>query len=362
MKIIKISEPRVVMSNPHSHNSYFGWPTVARLKNGRIAAVASGFRLAHVCPFGKTVISFSDDEGESFTLPAPVIDTPLDDRDGGITPFGENGVIVTSFNNTVDFQREEGEGGELARAYLDTVMPEEEAKYLGSTFRVSCDGGVTFGERIYKSPITSPHGPLETSDGRLIWVGRTFSHDDTQRDTDCIKVYEIDKDSFDMSYLGEIENIGYEGAAPLSCEPHTVELPSGRLLTHIRVQQEREPMLFTVYQSESDDGGVSWTKPHRILPELGGSPSHILIHSSGTLVATYGHREKPYGVRAMFSRDGGESWEIGYELFEGVSPDLGYPSSVELPDGSLLTVFYAKESEDGSAVIMQMKWRFEDEI
>ena len=361
MKIIEKSEPRVIMSNPHSHHSYFGWPTVARLKDGKLAVAASGFRLGHVCPFGKTVVSFSYDEGESYTLPAPVIDTPLDDRDGGVTPFGKNGVIVTSFNNSAKFQREEGEGGALRDAYLDRLTPEEEEKYLGADFRVSLDGGITFGERIYKSPVTSPHGPLETSDGRLIWVGRTYSPDDSQRVEDCIRAYEIDPDGFSMTCLGEIENILCEGMRPLSCEPHTVELPSGRLLTHIRVQN-KSPKLFTTYQSISDDGGRSWSQPRPILPELGGAPSHILRHSSGVLVATYGHREEPYGIRAMLSRDGGESWDTGYVLFTGVSKDLGYPSTVELGDGSMITVFYAKEQADGPAKIMQVKWRFEDEI
>jgi len=67
MKIVKISEPKIVMSNPYSQHKYFGWPTVERLKNGRIAVVTSGFRLRHVCVFGKTVISYSEDDGETLT-------------------------------------------------------------------------------------------------------------------------------------------------------------------------------------------------------------------------------------------------------------------------------------------------------
>ena len=89
MKIIRIGEPKIIMNNPYSLHNYFGWPTVARLQNGKLAVVASGFRLEHVCPFGKAVISYSEDEGEHYTAPAPVIDTVLDDRDGGILAFGE---------------------------------------------------------------------------------------------------------------------------------------------------------------------------------------------------------------------------------------------------------------------------------
>ena len=87
MKVILDGTPQVIMSNPASRHNYFAWPSVARLQNGRIAVVASGFRLVHVCPFGKAVISYSEDEGRTYTFPAPVIDTPLDDRDAGILAF-----------------------------------------------------------------------------------------------------------------------------------------------------------------------------------------------------------------------------------------------------------------------------------
>ena len=106
MNIKLIGNPKVIMSNPDSRHGYFAWPTAALLQDGKIAVGASGFRIEHVCPFGKGVLSYSFDGGETYTYPAPVIDTPLDDRDVGICPFGESGVIMTSFNNSADFQRE----------------------------------------------------------------------------------------------------------------------------------------------------------------------------------------------------------------------------------------------------------------
>ena len=42
---------------------YQGWPTVARDENGTLYAVISGFRLQHVCTFGKTVMHISKDNG-----------------------------------------------------------------------------------------------------------------------------------------------------------------------------------------------------------------------------------------------------------------------------------------------------------
>ena len=360
MKIVRMGEPQTVMSNPESRHNYFGWPSIARLQNGKIAVAASGFRLRHICPFGKTVISYSEDDGETYTAPAPVIDTVLDDRDGGIVPFGEKGVIVTSFNNSVEFQRRFA-ASSYDLGYLELITPQEEQKALGATFRISNDCGVTFGE-IHKSPVTSPHGPAELPDGTLLWVGRTFSPKDEEQTRDCIQAFQIAPDG-SMTYVGEIENIKIGDESPLSCEPHTIVLDDGTILAHIRVQLNGEKKLFTIYQSSSNDNGKTWTKPEPVLPRLGGSPPHLFRHSSGMLICTYGYREAPFGIKAMFSSDGGKTWDTGNDIYiNNVNGDLGYPSTIELRDGSLLTVFYAHQSEDQPAVIMQQKWRFEDEI
>ena len=215
MKIVTIGEPSVVMSNPMSRHNYFAWPTVCRLQNGKLAAVASGFRLDHVCPFGKTVIAYSEDEGEHFSFPAPVIDTVLDDRDGGIATFGDSGVIVTSFNNTVEFQRNYAEKytkSAYALAYLDTVTAEEEKEALGATYRISLDYGGTFGT-LHKSPISSPHGPMELKDGRILWVGRLYDKQTIENSDHEIEVHEMTPCG-DMKKIGEIASV--DGFFPVS--------------------------------------------------------------------------------------------------------------------------------------------------
>ena len=68
-------------------------------------------------------------------------------------------------------------------AYLDTISPEEEDEALGVNFRISNDYGMTFG-KIHKSPVTSPHGPIELPDGTLLWVGRMFNPLDVEEKED----------------------------------------------------------------------------------------------------------------------------------------------------------------------------------
>ena len=183
---ITVKETKVICSNPtNPANGYFAWPSVARLQDGRLAMVASGFRYRHICPFGKVVMCVSDDEGASWSRPAIIMDTPLDDRDAGILPFGDRSLLVTSFNNTKEAQRAYNRGywetaerkdgdNPYISGYLDVLDGESaEAAYLGSTFIISHDGGKSFGE-VLRCPVTSPHGPTLTPDGDILYVGRFF--------------------------------------------------------------------------------------------------------------------------------------------------------------------------------------------
>lgn len=361
MKINLIGKHKPIINQPFTTHKYQAWPTVAKLKNGKIVAGASAFRISHICPFGKTVIAYSDENGTSFTPPVAVIDTPLDDRDAGLCPFGESGLIVTSFNNTVAFQRkinaERRKEGSPERAYVDaylnTVSEEDEKKYLGNTFRISYDNGVTFGE-IYKSPITSPHGPVELSDGRVLWVGKADAEEQ-------IYVYEINTENGSMEYVSTINLDGIKALGRIPCEPYMIQLDDGSLLCHIRAHRYTESEALTIYQCVSVDGGKSWSIPNQIIDDCDGAPPHIMKHSSGLLVATYSHRRPPYSIMAMFSRDGGKTWDKNYPLYSNnVSWDLGYPSTVELADGNLLTVFYATDAKGEPARIFAQKWNFEE--
>ena len=70
----------------------------------------------------------------------------------------------------------------------------------------------------------------------------------------------------------------------------------------------------------------------------------------------------PSNLISMVSYDEGETWDIDNVICDQeVSGDLGYPASVELENGDILTVFYAREFAGGSSVIKQVVWNFEKE-
>ena len=354
-KINLIGAPKIVMSAPDSLHGYFAWPTIAKLQNGKICVGASGYRVEHICPFGKGVLAFSDDNGETYGKPVPVFDTVLDDRDVGLCVFGESGLIATSFNNTLEFQRENMPQTQECFDYINSVSPEDEAEALGISFRISKDCGETFG-KIYKSPVSSPHGPVELNDGTVLWVGRKLGIHNH------IYAYTINTDTGEMTLRGDLGIYKYEEFKELYFyEPHAIQLSDGKIICHLRVENAEET-IFTLYQTESIDNGATWSKPHQIIPDDSGAPAHIFMHSSGTLISTFSHRKKPYGIWAVFSEDNGETWSDEVILHHGYdTDDLGYPSTIELDNGDLITAFYTRKSDDecDPAIIMQQKWCFE---
>ena len=353
MNIKLIGPQKVVMTNTKSHHAYFAWPTIARLQNGRICVGASGYRVEHICPFGKGVLAFSNDNGETYSEPVPVFDTVLDDRDVGLTVFGESGLIATTFNNSLEFQKENMPQTQECIDYINSISAEDEAEALGISFRISNDCGETFG-RIYKSPVSSPHGPTVLNDGTVLWVGRKLGIHNH------IEAHVINTETGEMTLRGELSIYKYDEFKELYFyEPNAIQLPDGKIICHLRAENADET-IFTLYQSVSLDNGVTWSKPVQIIRDDSGAPAHIFRHSSGTLISTFSHRKRPYGIWAVFSEDNGETWSDESIIHHGYdTDDLGYPSTIELDDGSLITAFYTRESDYVPAVIMQQRWMLE---
>jgi hypothetical protein len=137
-------------------------------------------------------------------------------------------------------------------------------------------------------------------------------------------------------------------------ELHMVEAAPRRLVLQIRNHnaENRNETL----QCESTDGGRSWTEPHSI--GVWGLPSHLLKLRDGRLLMSYGYRRQPFGNLARLSSDEGRTWSEPTTISaDGAGGDLGYPSTVELRDGSLLTVWYEKLAGSKNAVLRQRKWR-----
>lgn len=355
---------------------YQGWPSVARDENGTLYAVASSFRCEHVCPFGKTAMYISKNDGETWSPPIVINDTYLDDRDAGILYMGNGRMLVTWFTHPTSVYRGVFYQGilnsatpverPLTNGMLDAypLFPEEYSKG-GSFVRVSEDYGMTWSDTI-QIPVSAPHGPSMCADGTLIYLGKEHYYEDRNgvpghSDDDLvIAAYASTDGGYTWVKRGDCEKPSDLKWVNFH-EPHVIELDDGTLYGMIRAQGDGIAHRFSMYSTVSKDGGRTWSEWKAL--GVSGSPPHLLKHSSGALVCVYGRREAPFGERALVSWDNGESWTEDYDLdHRAVGGDLGYPGSVELDDGSILTVYYQKyydeaaDKYDGKCSILYTRW------
>jgi hypothetical protein len=218
-------------------------------------------------------------------------------------------------------------------------------------------------------PVTAPHGPVRLRSGALLYLGKSFltDSDGHRRGVGAIRAALSTDSGRTWQTRGAVPLV--EGTVEEHYhEPHVVELPDGRLLGLIRMQNHGQaPPLeelglvhFSLVQTESSDRGRTWT-PARPLG-FHGSPPHLLQHSTGALVCVYGYRLPPFGQRAMISRDNGQTWATDLVLRDdGPTSDLGYPSSVELDDGSILTIYYQQRaSAREQCSLLWTRWELPD--
>jgi sialidase-1 len=341
---------------------FHGWPTVARRANGELLLAYSGGREAHVCPFGRVELMRSRDGGESWTWPQVLIDSPIDDRDAGVLETRRGTLLVTTFTS-LDYKpilaRAEniplGETGAWTEARLRRWRAAHHRADAGGrraaiTMREcvvrSEDNGVTWSER-YSSLVNSPHGPIELADGRLLYAGKEL-----RPGRDRVGVCQSRDDGRTWEWLAEIP--AREGDDPdMYHELHAVETADGRLVCQIRNHNEANQR--ETLQCESSDGGESWSEPRAI--GVWGLPSHLLRLRDDRLLMSYGYRRDPRGNRARVSVDHGRSWSESIVLSDDGVDDLGYPSTVELDDGTLLTVWYERLADSPRAVLRQARWR-----
>jgi hypothetical protein len=77
----------------------------------------------------------------------------------------------------------------------------------------------------------------------------------------------------------------------------------------------------------------------------------------GRLLLSYSRRLNPLGSRARISTDGGRTFGEEILLSDTRHNDHGYAATAELPDGTLVTVYYERCGDDTKTSILYTKWR-----
>ena len=345
---------------------YAGWSTVARRANGELWVTWSGGRDGHVCPMGQVRAMTSRDDGATWTYPRVLLDSPTDDRDSGVLETAKGTLLVTTFTSlayedhlakSVMYMPVAGKSSAMRpmppevvarwQATQKRLTADERQAELGEWVLRSTDGGLNFSVRI-ATIVNSPHGPLQLKDGRILYIGKEL-WTKNQR----IGAVESKDDGLSWNWLSEIPGRPGDDVERDYHELHAVESDDGRIVAQIR-HQGKVDKNWTL-QTESTDGGKTWTIPRAI---TFGIPSQLLKLRDGRLLMTYGHRRLPFGNQARLSTDHGRTWsEPMIVSGDGTVSDLGYPSTVELADGTLLTVWYENMKGLDRAVLRQAKWQ-----
>lgn len=337
------------------HPSYHGWPTVINIGGDELMAVCSGNREAHICPFGRVFLYRSSDGGYSWTGPEPLSSGPLDDRDSGICRAADGSILVNYFTNILALC---GNNKENWRKTAESISLETIVREHNFWMKRSTDNGKTWSGK-YPIPVNNPHGPTLAKDGSLIIAGRRVSSSpaylcEGSRLGNSLAFARSADNGLTWNVVSKIP--APEGHDSMNCfELYALEAANGRIIVHIRDQNEM-PVVET-WQTESEDGGKTWSPPHRVTD---GYPSHLLNLPDGKILMTYGYRKAPYGIRFRISDDFAKTWSDESILTDdALNVDLGYPSTAVMSDGSLFTLWYENVGEN--AVLKYCRWDLENE-
>lgn len=346
---------------------YHAWPTVAVDEKGVLYTVFSGNRISHIDLFSKTYLVKSEDGGAHWSLPTVVNDTALDDRDAGICYLGGGRFAISYFCPDARYYLERWNHHMLTfMSPAEKMMALGAAEYFreasgtenayGSFVRITEDGFRSIGSPV-RIPISAPHGPISLSDGGIGYLGKAMFAEGAIEE-ESLWYYKSEDGGKSFVKTGFVP-IPEGMAASQFHEPHAVSLGGGRLFGAYRTHDAKDPPLrTTVYFTSSEDGGKTW---ETLRPSgIDGLPPHLIRLRDGRLLLTYARRNAPNRIEAVISSDGGKSFgtpitveEFPQHAYEG---DFGYPATAELPDGTLVSVYYAVYGEDKKPSILCTKW------
>ena len=292
-----------------------GFPSLIRLRSGELLA---HFREApgHV---GRGVIrqTRSTDEGQTWSDPVTIFDDPVWDSRSHSTGIQlKSGTILLGF-----YRHDRRRGFPLARVLRST------------------NGGRTYTPIDVPNPYTDTFTynigrPIQLDSGAVLMPLHGDLPDGRRRATGIIRSNDEGLTWADFSIIAVGGRAYYEA--------NILRLPNGEMLAMNRT--EPEPWM---WQCRSKDLGHTWTKPAN--SGLQGDVGELLLLKSGAVMCAY-RSQAPYtsDTRAAISRDNGHTWanEIVLDPNGG---DRGYTSSVQFPDGRILTLNYS--TVDGSTQI-----------
>jgi hypothetical protein len=323
---MQASDPSISHQCTHSlvaksPNRHLAFPDVCLLSSGVILVVYREGQ-HHVDVSGRIMLcrGTASKENVAFDEPACVCNSGLDDRDPSIVQLRDGSIWINFFR----FEPK------TRKAQLAIIRSVDE----GRTWNTHQDLDVS---GFSSSGLACSDGILELPAGDLLLPAYGTA------DSGEAGAYVLRSQDQGTSWSGPIPLAVLE--SPNFEEPALGYLNDGRMVALLRTDHKGKGY---IYQSVSVDQGYTWSTPEEL--SLWGYPADLLPLSDGRLLVTYGYRQLPCGVRYCLT-DRSLMWSIQSERILRCDGDddgeLGYPSSIELDSGEVLTVYYHTSREGG---------------
>ena len=233
-----------------------------------------------------------------------------------------------------------------------TVLLKTEAK--GSPLFRSTDRGLTWQRIAYGEPTGTTRNFLQLSDGSVVMFGFTGTEEPTP-ESPCTTAWRLRSFDGGLTWPERKEIETWNNPAPFLCEVNVLAFSDTNFLAATRVNGPLARKIAGAPPIEigegggletdecmvlmnSTDGGLHWSN-FRTFLGYSDVHVHLLQLSDGRLLCVYRRRFLPFGVAAVVSDDQGQTWDLDHPLLIGTRPTCygGWPSSLELADGSILT-------------------------
>lgn len=308
-----------------SGQGYF--PVIAASDTDELLVVLRG-GAGHVGLGGRLDAVRSIDGGITWTDPVTIVDTERDDRNPALGYSADRTAILG-----YHWQGSYDENGEW------------EAKRGPTDTRIvrSPDGGITWSEDLKLNwlPLngTSPFGKIRLdSEGTLYMPVYGGSHPlGANAETRRVGLGTC------PTYLLRSNDGGDTWRDPLTVavglnEADLLMISDNDWLFAARSEDKDEQAIYTL---RSSDRGHTWSEPTQVTAGKEHPPDLTML-SNGVVLLTYGRRHPSYGVEGRISLDRGHTWLDNTIILASDLPgvDIGYPSTVRLSNGNLITVYY----------------------
>lgn len=299
----------LVATEPSGRQPRF--PDLLKLADGRLMAVYHS-AAAHTDANGVIKMTFSSDNGHSWSTPQVAVTTGYDSRDPKIAQLVDGTVLLSFFQTNWATPQPTNLGSFVAR------MPRG-ASTFSQPVKITSNQATSY---LHAPAVPIPGGdvlqPLYGGGARI-----ARSHDGGQTWDAAAEVFAA-RDTATYTFQ----------------EPNVTRLPSGELVMLIRTYDKVQKKTVPSFLTRSFDDGRTWTAP--VQTEINTSSHHQLLTSAGSLLLTYGAPVTDRPTYGTLVANPAASWN-GFPktlIYDSGWADQANPSSVEIAPGRFLTATY----------------------